>query len=90
MLLAASLPAMACWAQDRSPVPAGIESRVIAWRRDIHQNPERGNREFRTSKLVARMLPSLRKVVGTENVMLAQKSLAAEDYSFYAETVGGN
>jgi amidohydrolase len=30
-----------------------IEPKVVAWRRDIHQNPELGNREFRTSKLVA-------------------------------------
>ncbi len=27
--------------------------RVISWRRDLHQNPELSNREFRTSKLVA-------------------------------------
>jgi amidohydrolase len=36
-----------------------LESKVIAWRRDIHQNPELGNREFRTSKLVADHLRSL-------------------------------
>lgn len=36
-----------------------VESKVIAWRRDIHQNPELGNREFRTSKLVADHLRSL-------------------------------
>ncbi|MGZ8831016.1 MAG: amidohydrolase, partial [Thermoanaerobaculia bacterium] len=34
-------------------VAARVESRVIADRRAIHQNPELGNREFRTSKLVA-------------------------------------
>src|SRR5690606_6644113 len=28
-----------------------LEQKVVAWRRDIHQNPELGNREFRTSKL---------------------------------------
>ena len=32
---------------------AELESRVRAWRRDIHQHPELGNREFRTSALVA-------------------------------------
>jgi amidohydrolase len=36
-----------------------VESKVIAWRRDIHANPELGNREFRTSKLVAEHLRSL-------------------------------
>ena len=40
-------------------VAARVESRVIADRRDIHQNPELGNREFRTSKLVADRLREL-------------------------------
>jgi amidohydrolase len=38
---------------------AGIEQQVIAWRRDIHQHPELGNREFRTAELVATHLRSL-------------------------------
>ncbi|HEX9161081.1 MAG TPA: amidohydrolase [Thermoanaerobaculia bacterium] len=38
---------------------ARVESRVIADRRDIHQNPELGNREFRTSKRVAERLREL-------------------------------
>ncbi len=33
--------------------------RVLEWRRDLHQNPELSNREFRTSKLVAAHLKSL-------------------------------
>src|SRR5215470_71603 len=37
----------------------GIEARMIAWRRDIHQNPELGNHEFRTSALVAEHLKRL-------------------------------
>lgn len=36
-----------------------IEERMIAWRRDIHQNPELGNEEKRTSKLVADHLKAL-------------------------------
>ena len=36
-----------------------IEQKVIAWRHDIHQNPELGNREFRTAELIAKHLKSL-------------------------------
>ena len=36
-----------------------IESRVIAWRRDFHANPELGNREFRTAGIVAEHLKKL-------------------------------
>ncbi len=38
---------------------ASVETRVIGWRRDIHQNPELGNREARTSSLVAEHLKRL-------------------------------
>src|SRR6185436_17007064 len=38
---------------------ARTEAKVIAWRRDLHQNPELGNREFRTAKIVADHLRSL-------------------------------
>ena len=36
-----------------------IEARVIAWRRDIHANPELGNREFRTAGIVTEHLERL-------------------------------
>jgi len=36
-----------------------IESKVIAWRRDLHEHPELGNREVRTAKLIAGHLKSL-------------------------------
>ena len=36
-----------------------MESRMIEWRRDFHQNPELSNREFRTSKIVADHLQKL-------------------------------
>ena len=45
---------------------AEIEDKVVAWRRDIHQNPELGNREFRTAALVAEHLRSLGLEVRTE------------------------
>ncbi len=43
-----------------------VEEQVIAWRRDIHQHPELGNREFRTAALVAEHLRSLGLEVTTE------------------------
>lgn len=36
-----------------------IESKVIEWRRDIHQNPELSNREFNTAEKIAKHLKSL-------------------------------
>jgi amidohydrolase len=36
-----------------------IESRVIQWRRDFHQHPELGNREFKTGEKLAEHLKSL-------------------------------
>lgn len=43
----------------------GIEQKVIDWRRDIHQNPELGNREVRTAAMVAKHLESLGMEVKT-------------------------
>ena len=50
--LAAQRPEVAQQAQRLQP-------KVLAWRRDIHQNPELGNREVRTSALVAEHLRGL-------------------------------
>ena len=36
-----------------------VEARMIAWRRDIHANPELGNQEKRTAGLVAQHLKAL-------------------------------
>ena len=36
-----------------------IQDQVVAWRRDFHEHPELGNREFRTSDIVAKYLTSL-------------------------------
>jgi len=38
---------------------AAIEAKLIAWRRDIHQHPELGDQETRTSGLVAQHLHSI-------------------------------
>ena len=42
-----------------------IESKVIEWRRDFHQNPELGNREFKTAEKIAKHLKSLGMEVQT-------------------------
>jgi len=44
---------------------AAVMPRVIAWRRDIHQHPELGNREVRTSALIAAELRRLHMDVRT-------------------------
>ena len=56
--LAASL-VPAAGAADLEPLLKTVDSKVIAWRRDLHQHPELSNREVRTSKLVAEQLRRL-------------------------------
>src|SRR5512134_2687181 len=52
-------------AQDPVPLEsidslsAAVSSRVVAWRRDFHQNPELSNQEFRTAGIVAEHLAGL-------------------------------
>ncbi|MGL5111211.1 MAG: amidohydrolase [Flavobacterium sp.] len=36
-----------------------LEPKVVQWRRDLHQNPELGNREFKTAEKIATHLRSL-------------------------------
>ena len=45
--------------QKLDAAAAGIEAKMIGWRRDIHQNPELGNQEMRTATLVAQHLRTL-------------------------------
>jgi len=37
---------------DVEKISAEINPQVVAWRRDFHKNPELGNRETRTSKII--------------------------------------
>jgi len=69
LLLAAALTALmpdvaAAQAPDVEALAKGVDAKVQAWRRDIHEHPELGNREVRTAKLVADHLRAL----GLENV----------------------
>ncbi|MEY3042433.1 MAG: hypothetical protein RLZZ174_1515 [Pseudomonadota bacterium] len=43
-----------------------VMPKVVAWRRDLHAHPELGNREFRTSALIAEHLRNLGMEVETE------------------------
>ncbi len=54
--LATAMPALDAATEQRI---AAIEPQVIAWRRDIHEHPELGNREIRTAKMVADHLERL-------------------------------
>lgn len=55
----ASIAAAAPLAARVEPLAAGVEAKVVAWRRDFHQHPELGNREERTAAKVAEHLRSL-------------------------------
>ncbi|MGH8496529.1 MAG: amidohydrolase [Gammaproteobacteria bacterium] len=52
-------PAEAALADDLEQRAAQIEDEVIAWRRDFHEHPELGNREFRTAKVIAAELEDM-------------------------------
>ena len=60
---AALSPSHALAADGQRPEVAqqaqALQSKVLAWRRDLHQHPELGNRETRTAKLVADHLRAL-------------------------------
>lgn len=53
------------WRKEVSDKAAGIEKKVIAWRRDFHEHPELGNSETRTAGIVAKHLQSLGITVTT-------------------------
>jgi metal-dependent amidase/aminoacylase/carboxypeptidase family protein len=53
LLLAATAPAFA------ADIDASLDTKIQAWRRDLHQHPELGNRETRTAGIVAAHLKAL-------------------------------
>ncbi len=53
-----SLPASAADPQVEA-MAATVDAKVLAWRRDLHQHPELGNREVRTARQVAEHLRAL-------------------------------
>ena len=58
-LFAQTTPAANPFAADVERVSAEINPQVVAWRRDFHKHPELGNRETRTSKVIADELRKL-------------------------------
>ncbi|PWL38780.1 amidohydrolase [Flagellimonas aquimarina] len=55
------LTSLSFWAQSPNLEKdySAVENKVIEWRRDIHQNPELSNREFKTAEKIAKHLKSL-------------------------------
>ncbi|MGE3190899.1 MAG: amidohydrolase [Vicinamibacterales bacterium] len=71
-LLALAAAPAAAQATGASPLVGQIDKvvdetmpQVVTWRRDFHKNPELGNREFRTSKVIAETLERLGYTVET-------------------------
>jgi amidohydrolase len=58
-LLVSALQPVSARAADLEPELRAVDAKVVAWRRDFHQNPELSNREVRTSKIVAEHLKKL-------------------------------
>lgn len=65
LLLSATASAQTDLRKAISDAAAKAEPRVVAWRRDFHQNPELGNRETRTAAIVAKHLRDLGMEVKT-------------------------
>ena len=60
-----ALPGYAEFEAELKAAAEDVSAKVIAWRRDIHANPELSNREFRTAALVAEHLLDLKIEVQT-------------------------
>jgi amidohydrolase len=59
LALSATAPDVDTLRQEADRRASEVMPKVIAWRRDIHQHPELGNRETRTAALVAEQLRRL-------------------------------
>ena len=53
------------YAADLEGATKAVDAKIIAWRRDFHENPELSNREVRTAGIVAAHLKSLGLTVET-------------------------
>lgn len=59
-------PGLAALPTDVDQTIDAIMPDVVAWRRDFHEHPELGNREFRTAEIIANHLRDLGMEVQTE------------------------
>src|SRR5436190_16642265 len=65
LILISSMLSLSAFAQNnplRTQVNSkadALKDKIIAWRRDFHEHPELGNREVRTSGIIAKHLQSL-------------------------------
>lgn len=59
-------PGLAALPADVEQTIGAIMPDVVAWRRDFHEHPELGNREFRTAEIIANHLRDLGMEVQTE------------------------
>lgn len=72
-----------------------IESKLIEWRCDFHQNTEHSNQEFKTTitynnyNLIKQMLPSLGLASGNDNVIQFKAETIGEDFSYFQEEIPG-
>ena len=65
LLFVGGLPAQVSLKKQADALSEKVEPKVVQWRRDIHEHPELGNREFKTAEKIAAHLRSLQIEVKT-------------------------